>query len=198
MSDEPTNPTEPDAVETPPESPEPRPLGCLASFGSMGLAMYALLVLSLLISSLTCGIMTLIQTWRMGANDDTELVSGWEVDSWRLSELRYWGVLEKGQTPTLYHDHSARADSSAGCMVLGDELILWTDKKIEKRLSIPGAVVSGTEELVRLQQGEEAIECPFFPGDGGDRLKAGLTVDAKRKAPKAPKVPAPPEPSNGD
>ena len=161
----------------------------------MGLAMYALLVLSLLISSLTCGIMTLIQTWRMGANNDTELVSGWEVDSWRLSELRYWGVLEKRQTPTLYHDHSTRADSSSGCMVLGDELILWTDKKIEKRLLIPGATISGNDQLVRLQQGEAAIECPFLPGDGGDRLKAGLTVDAKRNAPAAP---ATPESSDGD
>ncbi len=170
---------------------EPKPLGCLANFGSLGLAMYALLVLGLLVSSLTCGVMTMVQTWRSQAIESTELQSGMQTAPWRLNELRTWDVLQTEDVPALYHDHSPIADGSSGCMVLGDELILWTEKTLTRKLPIPGANIEESDMNVRLSQGDESIDCPFLPGDGADRLAAMLRIDAAR-------TPALEVPSNGD
>jgi len=161
---------------------EPQPLGCLANFGSLGLAMYAILVIGMLTSSLTCGVMTMVQSWRSSYIPDSELQSGIEAASWRLNELRTWGVLNGKETPALYHDHSTNLDGSSGCLVMNDELVLWTDKSISLRLPISGAEIEGTKTLVRLSQGSEQIECPFYPGDGAERLAAMLTTDSRKPA----------------
>jgi len=147
--------------------------------------MYALLVLGLLVSSLTCGVMTMVQTWRSSQVPGSELQSGVEAAPWRLSELRNWSILKRNETPAVYHDHSAESDGSSGCLVLGNELVLWTDKQLTTRLPIPGATLSGDEMLVTMRQGEEEIQCPFWPGDGAERLLSMLQFDAK-KAPPAP------------
>ena len=157
---------------------EPQPLGCLANFGSLGLAMYALLVIGLLTSSLTCGVMTMVQSWLSSYVPGSELQSGFEAAPWRINELRKWGILKQQETPALYHDHSLNIDGSSGCLVMDDHLVLWADKKETLRLTIPGATVESSDTLVRLRQGTEQIECPFYPGDGADRLAAMLKTDA--------------------
>jgi hypothetical protein len=154
----------------------------------MGLAMYAILVLSLLVSSLTCGVMTMVQAWRSSQIYGSELQSGLEVSPWRLSELRKWGVLEGEQTPALYHDHSVETDGSSGCLVMNKDLVLWTDKVQRKRLTIAGATLSGDDTQVTLRQGADQIQCPFWPGDGADRLLSMLNTDAKQKPAPKPEV----------
>ena len=188
---EPTDQLPPETPEEALPSAEPKPLGCLANFGSLGLAMYALLVLSLLVSSLTCGVMTMVQTWRSQAIDSTELQSGIQTAPWRLSELRKWGVLQSEEVPALYHDHSPIADGSSGCLVMNNALVLWTEKALTRSLAIPGATIEDNSTNVRLTQGTESIDCPFMPGDGADRLAAMLRVDAA-------KGPAPETPSHGE
>jgi hypothetical protein len=162
--------------ETPSE--EPKPLGCLANFGSMGLAMYAILVLGLLVSSLTCGVMTMVNTWRSAHVPSSELQSGLDITPWRLSELRKWGVLTGTSTPALYHDHSQETDGSSGCLVLDTQLVLWQDKTLVRPLAIPGATLSGTKTEVRMRQADQEILCPFWPGDGAQRLLGMLKTDA--------------------
>jgi hypothetical protein len=159
---------------------EPKPLGCLANFGSMGLAMYAILVLGLLVSSLTCGVMTMVNTWRSAHVPSSQLQSGLEVTPWRLTELRKWGVLTGNGTPALYHDHSEETDGSSGCLVLDTHLVLWKNKALVGQLAIAGATLSGTETAVRLRQGDQEILCPFLPGDGADRLLGMLKTDAAK------------------
>ena len=188
---EPTDPLPPETPEEALPSAEPKPLGCLANFGSLGLAMYAILVLGLLVSSLTCGVMTMVQTWRSQAIDSTELQSGVQTAPWRLSELRNWGVLQSEEVPALYHDHSPMADGSSGCLVMDNELVLWTDKSLTQSLAIPGAAIEDSSTNVRLTQGDKSIDCPFMPGDGADRLASMLRVDAARS-------PAPENPSDGE
>jgi hypothetical protein len=181
---------------------EPKPLGCLASFGSMGLAIYAILVLGLLVSSLTCGVMTMVNTWRSAHVPSSELQSGMQITPWRLTELRKWAVLTGNTTPALYHDHSEQTDGSSGCMVLADELILWNNKKLDAKLKIGGAELTGNETEVRMRQGMEEIVCPFWPGDGAERLLSMLKVDASlNPAPSpepapTPPVATPPEPTD--
>ena len=182
MSTNDANPP-PDASDQEIPKAEPKPLGCLANFGSLGLAMYAILILGLLVSSLTCGVMTMVQTWRSSYIPDNELQSGLQTAPWRLTELRKWGVLQNNETPALYHDHSALVDGSSGCLVMGKDLILWTDKTLTTKLPIAGATIEGTETSVRLIQNDEQIDCPFMPGDGADRLAAMLKVDAGSPAP---------------
>ncbi len=171
-----------DAPEEGLPTKEPQPLGCLANFGSLGLAMYAILVIGLLTSSLTCGVMTMVQSWRSSYVPGSELQSGVEAAAWRLNELRKWGVLGEQETPALYHDHSVNIDGSSGCLVMNDQLVLWTDRETTLRLSIPGSQIEGSDTLVRLTRGAEHIECPFYPGDGADRLAAMLKTDAQKEA----------------
>jgi hypothetical protein len=158
---------------------EPKPLGCLANFGSMGLAIYAILVLGLLVSSLTCGVMTMVNTWRSAHVPSTQLQSGMEITPWRLTELRKWTILTGNITPSLYHDHSDKTDGSSGCMVIGQELVLWNNKSLDARLAIPGAHLTGNDSEVRMRQGDKEIVCPFWPGDGAERLLSLLKVDAR-------------------
>ena len=89
-------------------------------------------------------------------------------------------MLQDEEVPALYHDHSPIADGSSGCLVMNDNLVLWTEKALIRSLPIPGSTIQDSSTNVRLTQGAESIDCPFMPGDGADRLAAMLRVDAAK------------------
>jgi hypothetical protein len=47
-----------------------------------------------------------------------------------------------------------------------------------RQLTIPGATLSGTKTEVRMRQADQEILCPFWPGDGAQRLLGMLKTDA--------------------
>ena len=126
----------------------------------------------------------------------SELQSGFEAAPWRINELRKWGILEQQETPALYHDHSTNIDGSSGCLVMDDHLVHWADKKETLRLTIPGATVEGSDTLVRLRQGTEQIECPFYPGDGAERI--GSHAEDRRSKSRSTTNPCPRDVPNGE
>ena len=171
-------PKGPVIVSKSPEPPEEELYrqGCLGTFASMGLAIYATLILSVAIGGLFCGASTLFNSMRGSDDKGEELTSGIGASQWRLQSLRRWGVLEEGATPDLYHDHSPFRDGTAGCMVIDGVVSRWDREELTGRVSLEGATVGGDERMVTIENGGESISCPFGRGQGGDRFLSMLSV----------------------
>lgn len=167
-----------------PSDGEDEPQGCLESVQSMGLAMYAFLILGMLGASLACAGVSM---WGMvaGAQGAKDLRGGAELELWRLAPLQQqWGVLTPEERPVLYHDHSLRADGTSGCAVVDQDLVRWDQRALTARVGIPGAEVRADGEadaptVVVTQAGVE-VACPFGRGQGGDRFLRMLQSEAAR------------------
>ena len=132
-----------------------------------GLALYALLIISIGLAAGFCGLTTMIGTWKQDGDEGRALSSGIGASQWRLQELRRFGLIERSQTPTLYHDHSFMADGSSGCFVLDDVVTRWDYGTHTASVEIIGATVTGTASEVVIQNGDSTVNCPFGMGQGG-------------------------------
>jgi hypothetical protein len=148
---------------------------------SLGPAAYALLILAMAALGLVCAGTTL--TAQLTAqNTPNKLTSGFELDPWRLQELRKWEVLPPGTTPQLYHDHTPFSDGTAGCAVIEGSLMLWQDKVQIATIDLHGAQVELTTQddshVVTVRADDERIDCPFGPNEGGERFHRMLEAES--------------------
>lgn len=158
-------------------------IGC-ASFGLVG---YAVMLMFLGAGSLLCAGMT-FNTAILMTNAPNKLISGVEVEGWRLSELRRWEVLDT-RTPQLYHDHSKWSDGTSGCMVVEGVLVRWDEELESGRVPLQGAEVGieGEDAIggsVYVRGPDQRIDCPFGEEEGVERFYRML--DAESLSPAAP------------
>ncbi|MCB9761838.1 MAG: hypothetical protein H6739_18555 [Alphaproteobacteria bacterium] len=159
------------------------PQGCLEQFQALGLAMYASIVLAMLLGSAICAIGSMVGLLLLAENPK-ELTSGTELEVWRLAVLRDQGVLGDDQVPALYHDHSEAADGSAGCLVVDGALVRWQGGAIQARSGFADAEVRvdgpDATPTVTLVTPDLALACPFGEGEGGDRFARMLQSEVSR------------------
>ena len=159
---------------------ERRPSGCMGVVGGLGLMAYGGLIVGMGTVGLVGIVWVIYTTFLLAQEQGAELMSGFEVDGWRLKELRTWGVLPENVTPALYHDHSNAMDGSAGCMVVEGDVVVWFDQELTVSVPLEGATVTGVDEglvTVTIVNGETAT-CYFRPGEGGDRFLRMLQAEA--------------------
>lgn len=152
-------------------------IGC-ASFGLVG---YAVLLMGLGGGSLVCAGLTL-NTAMLMTNAPNKLMSGVEVEGWRLAELRRWEVLDT-RTPQLYHDHSDWSDGTSGCLVVQGTLLRWDEELESGQVLLEGAQVGieGDEESggsVWVRDSELRIDCPFGENEGVERFYRMLYAES--------------------
>ena len=161
---------------------EPQKAGCIGTIAGLGLLGYAGLVVGMGTVGLVGIVWVIYTTLLLAQGQGSQLMSGAEVDAWRLEELRGWGVLAEDVTPALYHDHSNAQDGSAGCMVVEGEVLVWFDQELTQTLSLDGATVTGVDEglvTVTIETADETATCYFRPDEGGDRFLRMLQVETK-------------------
>ena len=141
--------------------------GCFTIVAPFGLALYALVIISIGLSAGFCGLTTMFGSWKQGSGEGRNLSSGIGAAQWRLQELRRFDLIEMGQTPSLYHDHSFVADGSSGCYVLNDTVTRWDNGVLTTSADIIGSVISGDSSEVTIQNGDNVVTCPFGLGQGG-------------------------------
>lgn len=157
--------------EPAPQDAQPRSFTRL--LGELSLALYALLLVSIVGASLLC---TGASLWGIvqAQSPAGTLLGGTDLDPQTVALLRARQVLGPDQTPLLYHDDSPDLDGSAGCLVAGQELVRWEANAEVGRVAIPGARVEGLAQgeglTVQVVQGERAVRCPFGPEEGGERF----------------------------
>lgn len=153
----------------------------MATFSSLGLAMYAVLILTIMLSSCGCGVLSL-NTAILNIASPKKLMGAVEVDPWRVQELERYGVLQPGETLLLYHDHTSMGDGTAGCMVLGPEdgatVVRWDDEVVTGRVEVSGATVTQNAEDVTITHGDVQVVCPFGADEGIEKFTRMLTASA--------------------
>ena len=152
--------------------------GCFTVIAPFGLAIYALLIISIGLSAGFCGLTTMFGSWQQGADEGRSLSSGIGASQWRLQELRRFNLIERSETPTLYHDHSFMGDGSSGCYVLNDVVTRWDNGALTASADIIGATVTGTSSEVVIQNGDVTVSCPFGMGQGGGDFLSMLETTA--------------------
>jgi len=152
--------------------------GCFTVIAPFGLALYAILIISIGLAAGFCGLSTMFGTWRQDGDEGRKLTSGMGAAQWRLQELRRFGLIERSQTPILYHDHSFMADGSSGCYVIDDTVTRWDNGVLSGRVSIIGSTVSGDSSDVTVQNGEDVVTCPFGLMQGGGDFLSMLQTTA--------------------
>ncbi|MEE2749897.1 MAG: hypothetical protein VX519_00575 [Myxococcota bacterium] len=174
--------------EQPPEVPEQSPQGCLAKFQSLGMAMYAMLLLTFVAAGVTCGLGSVYSLLRSNATTRLGLVSGAEVESWRLAEFRRLELLGQFETPALYHDSSVSGDGSSGCLVAAGRLIAFTQGGVA-HATMPLATSQLTTEptptgmVVMLSLDNQSATCQFFNAEEGNRFADMLRAEARLAKP---------------
>jgi len=170
--------------ETVPPPEDELPPGCLAQFQSAGLAIYALLVLAIAGAGLVCGVGSMVSMVRGASSPRPGLVSGADVDSWRLAELRRLGRMGS-KSPALYYDSSARDDGSTGCLVTGSSLLSWSQGgAAHETVELAGSSVAleprtGGFQVV-VSTPSHSATCAFRPGDDAQRFFDMLQAEARR------------------
>lgn len=153
----------------------------MATFSSLGLAMYAGLILTIMLSSCGCGLLSL-NTAILNIASPKKLMGAVEVDPWRVQELERFGVLQPGDTLLLYHDHTSMGDGTAGCMVLAPEdqaaVVRWDDTEETARVEVSGATVTQNPEDVTITNGDAQVVCPFGEDEGIEKFTRMLQASA--------------------
>jgi len=146
--------------------------------------MYALLVLAIAGAGLVCGIGSMVSMVRGASSPRPGLVSGADVDSWRLSELRRLDLMDS-KSPSLYYDSSLGDDGSTGCLVTGSQLLSWSEGgATHTTLELAGSSVdlapqAGGFQVVVSHQNQSAT-CAFRPGEDAQRFFDMLRAEARR------------------
>ena len=164
------------------------PQGCLAKVQSLGLAMYAMLLLSFVAVGLVCGLGSLYALFRSSTTSNQGLVSGAQLEPWRLAEFRRLELIGQGETPSLYYDSSIAGDGSAGCLVAGEQLFSFkgggsTHKAVligQSEVSV-SAIPSGLAVVVT--HDNQSLRCEFYSAEDGNRFADMLRAEARLAKP---------------
>jgi hypothetical protein len=160
--------------------------GCFAAASSLGLAAYALLVISMGAAGVICGSATLCNALRQTIEPESRLSSGINLQPWRIEELRREGLLGADQVPQLYMDDSFKMDGSSGCVVVEGSLTRWRSGETSTVL-VSGATVesrgSPQTPTIVVSRDEVEIDCPFLDGDQGQRFYGMLLAESRLTRP---------------
>jgi hypothetical protein len=146
--------------------------------------MYALLVLAMASAGLLCGIGSMISMVRGASSPRPGLVSGADVGSWRLAELRRLELMGS-KSPALYYDSSARDDGSTGCLVTGSSVLSWSQGgAAHTTVELAGSSLAleplkGGFQVV-VSKPDNSATCTFRPGDDAQRFFDMLQAEARR------------------
>ena len=182
--------------EQPPVSEVERPKGCLAKLQALGLAMYATLLLSFVAAGVICGLGAIYSLFAGSTTPRLGLVSGAEVEPWRLAEFRRLELLGQSESPALYHDSSIAGDGSSGCIVASGNLVAFTEGGASHtQVPLEDAQISSeptpTGMVVALTLDNQTVSCQFFHTEEGTRFADMLKAEARLAKPRLP--PAVPE-----
>ncbi len=172
----------PETPETPPETPPEieEKLGCLGTIQSLGMAFYAILLLTIMCSGSTCAMLSMVALTLPEDPTASGLMAGHEAGPWRLGQLRDMGVVGPDEIPTLYLDASAISDGSSGCAVHDGQLSSWQLNRVTGTVQVAGATVSELGRTVAVTQGTETVTCMLTEGDSASRFARMMTAEAGR------------------
>jgi len=151
-----------------------------------GLAAYGMLLL-LLFSLGLVGMA--LSTWNLlssaGSTSPFELVSGSEVDEWRLLPMREAGLLAPGELPAAWHDESADMSGSTACALTARE-VLRVEEGVGRRLAFDQVAkvelltgAAGEVVVMEARQGT-GIGCRFRQDEGGGRFLRQVQIELLR------------------
>lgn len=151
-----------------------------------GLAAYAMLLL-LLFSLGLVGIS--LSTWHMfsaaGSTSPFDLLSGSEVQEWRLLPLREAGLLAPGELPAAWHDESTDMSGTPAC-ALTESKVLRVEDGVGRSLSFAQIakveLLKGAAGEVVVMEAREGtgLGCRFRPNEGGNRFLRQVQVELLR------------------
>jgi len=100
-----------------------------------------------------------------------------------VQDLVERGVVPPGASVQAFHDHSAAADGSSGCLLADDVVVRFDAGAVTGRVPAAGASVTVVERplSVRVAGPEGAVDCPFGLGEGADTF-AGVVRNAAERA----------------
>jgi len=169
-----------------PPTDEEKPPGFLSQLSSAGVAMYALLVLSFAAAGILCAMGSMFAMIKGAATPHLGLVSGAQVEPWRLAELRRLELLGGAVSPDLYYDNSRNNNGASGCLVTKGRLLNWSGNGASHtEVALPGstAVLENARggPVVHIKGPNGSAECAFFPGEDAQRFVDMLQAEARRK-----------------
>ncbi len=152
-----------------------------------GLAAYGFLLLFL------CGLGVLgmtLSAWNLFAasrqQNPFRLLSGAEVDAWRLEPMRAAGLLGPQELPLAWHDESPDMSGSVAC-ALSAEAVLRLESGQARRLAwrdiaSVDLLRGGGGEVITIDAREgEGIGCRFRPEEGANRFLRMVQVELLRR-----------------
>lgn len=117
-----------------------------------------------------------------GDQDPRALMSGHEVESWRLQPMRDAGLLGPDELPLSWHDETDDFSGRTAC-AMTDRAVLRLEDGVGRRLSFEEmaeveilAGASGEVVVMAAQQGE-GLGCRFLKGQGGNRFLRQVQVE---------------------
>ncbi len=168
-----------DAPETEPAEVEEK-LGFWGTIQSLGMAFYALLLLTIMCSGSTCAMLSVVALTLPEDPTASGLMAGHEAGPWRLSQLRDMAVVGEGETPLVYVDSSSVSDGSSGCAFHEGTLTSWTLQRVTGAVPVTGAVVTELGRTVAVTQGQDSVTCVLTEGDAASRFARMMTAEAER------------------
>lgn len=154
-----------------------------------GLAVYALLLLSLGAVGVAGLMLSSLALLRGDGTSPTALTSGSDVETWRLAPLVKAGVLRPDEVPAAWHDESVAGDGSRACALCADAVLRIEDGKGTR---LPFAALALAESavtpdgatVVRVATKDSGFSCLFGADDGGQRFLRQIQTEMARAAPK--------------
>jgi hypothetical protein len=175
LSTEPPGPETDDAQTSVPEQ-----LGFWATVQSLGMAIYALLLLTIMCSGSTCAMLSVVALTLPKDPTASGLMAGSEAGAWRLQQLRDLGVVGADETPLVYVDTSSISDGSSGCAFHDGMLTSWQLNRVTGSVAVSGALVTELGRTVAVSQGTDSITCVLSAGDTASRFATMMTVESER------------------
>lgn len=154
-----------------------------------GLAVYAGLLMTMCVLGLIgMGLSTWGLLGSLGQQNPMELMSGSEVDSWRLQPMRDAGLLAEGELPLAWHDESPDLSGSTACAMTA-EGVLRIDQGDSRSLPFDDmedaeilAGASGEVVLLQARDGQgEDVGCRFQKREGGNRFLRQVQVELLKR-----------------
>lgn len=160
-----------------------------------GLGLYVLLLLVLFLMGLAG---MAFSTWNLigsaGDRDPRALMSGSDVQSWRLLPMREAGLLGATELPAAWHDESEDFMGATACALTADA-VLRVEPGSARRLAFDDmasveivAGASGEVVLMEAKAGEgegeggsTGVGCRFRKGEGGNRFLRMVQVELLKR-----------------
>ena len=150
-----------------------------------GLGAYALLLLAIGVVGVVGLVLSSMALLQGDGTSPTELMSGTDVETWRLAPLVKSGALQPGEIPSAWHDESVAGDGSRVCALAKDAVLRLEDGKGTR---IPFTAITLAEStttpdgatVIQVAAQNSVIRCLFGASDGGTRFLRQIQTEQAR------------------